>query len=261
MINWIFPIAGLGTRTKKHGQYKPFIDIAGKTMIERCIDNLRSKFSSEDEFYFVTTDAFNKEFDVERKLFSLLQNFKIKTVILPATPPGQAYSVKAAVDVIENDNMCIVINCDQLTLFDIPQIRLIDVAMPLYFTNHGKSCYVSIDEANNNIIDVREKLMVSYHASSGTFIFGSKQILGECIYYGIDHEKEFQVNNELYLGPCINYLIKYWDAPWDKPKVIPVTTYMKIDLGTDEQIDKYLAYLKTLTINGYSNYESHGHYE
>jgi NDP-sugar pyrophosphorylase family protein len=254
MINWIFPIAGKGTRTKEHGKYKPFIDIQGKMMIERCLDNLRSKFSLDDEFYFVTTEEFKKEFDVTRILRLILFEYKVKVIVVPETPPGQAFSVKYAVDKIENNNTCIIVNCDQLTLFDLPaSINKCDVLMPLYFTNHGKSCYVEIN--NTGLITlIVEKELVSNYASSGTFIFGSKNLLENCIDWGIDGLKPFV--KELYLGPCINYVnVSHIGM------VIPITTYMKIDLGTDEQIEKYLTYLKTLRINSFSNYETVGHYE
>jgi NDP-sugar pyrophosphorylase family protein len=263
MINWIFPIAGLGTRTKQHGKYKPFIDIQGKTMIERCIDNLRSKFSPEDEFYFVTTKAYEEEFSVTKTLRILLFEYKVKVIVVPETPPGQAYSVKWASDAIgaqDNDNICIVINCDQLTLFDMPlEMKPTDIVMPLYFTNHGKSCYVELNKAKTRIIEVQEKALISCYSSSGTFIFGSRMILADCLDWGINNEDKISVNNELYLGPCINYATgQFWAIA---PQVIPITTYMKIDLGTDEQIEKYLAYLKTLRINAFSQYETVGHYE
>jgi NDP-sugar pyrophosphorylase family protein len=271
MINWIFPIAGKGTRTKQHGKYKPFIDIAGKTMIERCIDNLRSKFCADDEFYFITTKAFEEEFQVTRTLRMLLFEYKVKVIVVPETPPGQAYSVKWAADSIclNNNNACIIVNSDQLTLFDLPDtIGKNDVLMPLYFTNSGKSCYVELDSTWTCIVRIKEKELISCYASSGTFIFGSANLLYECITWGINHEEEISKNGELFLGPCINYISSAFKQWWSNPEhsgipahIIPLTTYMKIDLGTDEQIEKYLTYLKTLRINSFSNYESVGHYE
>ena len=259
MINWIFPIAGKGTRTQEHGKFKPFIDIQGKTMIERCLDNLRSKFSPEDEFYFVTTQAFEEEFNVTKTLKSILSEYKVNVIVVIATPRGQALSVRIAVNEIENDNPCIIINCDQLTLFDLPDpIRKLCVYMPIYFTNHGKSCYVNIDIENDTICDIQEKELISNYASSGTFIFGSTQLLRESITWYYEKSND---TDELYLGPCINYVAQYLDVPWEPAYVIPITTYMKIDLGTDEQIEKYLKYLNTLRINSFSNYQSHGYNE
>ena len=263
MINWIFPIAGLGTRTKQHGKFKPFIDIQGKTMIERCLDNLRSKFSADDKFYFVTTKAFEDEFSVTKTLRIMLFENKVKVIVVPETPPGQAYSVKWAVDSIcaqNNNNLCIVVNCDQLTLFDLPDIvKETEIFMPLYFTNHGKSCYVTLNTMGTRILDIKEKELISCHASSGTFIFGSADLLSKCITWGIEHESEISKNSELFLGPCINYAIERLHQPLAL-KVTPLTTYMKIDLGTDEQIEKYLLYLKTLRFNAFQ-FETVGHYE
>lgn len=260
MTNWIFPIAGKGTRTQEHGKFKPFIDIAGKMMIERCIDNLRSKFSKDDEFYFVTTKAFEKEFNVTEIMTRVLREYSVTVIKTESTPPGQAYSVRYAVNAIlnadrdkDNDNPCIVVNCDQLTLFDMPDILLKHVVfMPIYFTSHGKSCYVQIRTDVNRITNIEEKKLISNYASSGTFIFGSVTLLKNCINWGIDYVRP---TTELYLGPCINYVIEN-----RRGHVIPITTYMKIDLGTDEQIEKYLKYLDTLRFNSYYP-ETHGHYE
>ena len=53
-MNWIFPIAGFGTRTSKLGSYKPLIEIIPNySIIKMCLLGLKSMFTKEDDLFFI----------------------------------------------------------------------------------------------------------------------------------------------------------------------------------------------------------------
>ncbi len=54
-FNIVIPMAGLGTRFEEKGytDKKPFIDVNGKPMIQRVIENLDVEFDSKYEFILI----------------------------------------------------------------------------------------------------------------------------------------------------------------------------------------------------------------
>ena len=66
MINIVIPMAGTGSRFQKAGykKPKPFIDVNGKMMIERVLDNLKIK---DAKFTLIVRNEFMKSEEVAMK--------------------------------------------------------------------------------------------------------------------------------------------------------------------------------------------------
>lgn len=225
-MNWIFPIAGKGSRLKSLGSFKPFIKIKNRTIIEWFLKNLKKKINKNDTLYFITTYEFEKKNKVELKIRKILKKIncycKVNITFLEKTPNGPALTIYNLIKKLKGNNPCIIINADQVIDFHIPKKISVDkVYIPIHFNTHGKSSYVNINK-KGKVTKILEKKLISYNASSGVYIFGSVKILKK--FYDKYNFKKFKT--EINLSNIINNYLKY-----DKKNVEPLKTFLKYDLG------------------------------
>ena len=68
-MNWIFPIAGFGTRTSKLGEYKPLIEVfENQSILKICLSGLKTMFNPEDVFVFICSEEQSSRFNVREKI-------------------------------------------------------------------------------------------------------------------------------------------------------------------------------------------------
>jgi UDP-N-acetylglucosamine diphosphorylase / glucose-1-phosphate thymidylyltransferase / UDP-N-acetylgalactosamine diphosphorylase / glucosamine-1-phosphate N-acetyltransferase / galactosamine-1-phosphate N-acetyltransferase len=234
-MNWIFPIAGKGKRVKKLAKFKPFLEIDKKKIIQLFFENIKHKINNKDILYFITTNEFEKKFNVKENLKKILLNIKINNKIhvklVSKTPKGPAITVKNILKRLkDNNNSCIIVNTDQIIDFELPQnIKKNKIYVCIYFNNTNSSSYVRLDE-NNKITNIEEKKIISYFASSGVYIFGSVKILKYCY----DKYNFNIIKNEVNMSNIINnFLVKF------NKKAEPLKTYLKYDLGNINSVKYY----------------------
>ena len=113
-MNILFPIAGLGTRFKKHGYSdpKPFIDFNGKPLIEWSISSLKLPGK-----YYIVTNGLDEKYikilnEIKDRYFLDLEVLDIKM-----STRGQAETCFTAIEKfkINLDDPLIITNCDQFT--------------------------------------------------------------------------------------------------------------------------------------------------
>lgn len=247
-MNWIFPIAGFGTRTKGLGEYKPFIEIdPGLSIIKVCLTGLRSMFKDGDTFTFISTKQHEVKYNVTNKIFSIMSDIKpeqvfcsfvgrcdTKVYLLDETPPGQALTLLQGLsphkqmwpDEVVN-RPTIVVNPDQFVMFDISTIKQDIPAVGVYFNNGDNSCFFDIDLFSTKVNEIKEKEKISSYASSGIFYFPNINVLLKAVRWGI--ENNVVTNGELYLSSCLNYFseIHYFK------------TDIKFDLGNFDNIKRF----------------------
>ena len=243
-MNWIFPIAGKGKRTKSLGKFKPFVEINNKKIFEWCIQGIKNYINNKDTLYFITTKEFEKNFSVKKKIKKILLKNGIKSkvlfVILEKTPNGPGFTVKNILPYLKKNKPCIIINSDQYINFDLPKkIFSNKIYLPIYFNAHGKSSYVQINQ-KVEINKIVEKKQISFYGSSGVYIFGSSSLL-KFSYKNFDIK--ILKKRELNISNLIDNLIKKYET-----KVYPIKTFCKFDLGDVSSIKKFkkLFYLKNL---------------
>lgn len=233
-MNWIFPLAGKGSRTNKLGNFKPFIIINNYTLIDFFFFSLSDKLRPEDHLFFITTKEFENRFQFKNKINQILKFHKVKSKkffkLIDVTPNGPAYTISNIINEIKNNSPCIVINGDQFIDFPLPNlIKKNSIYMPIHFNNHGKSSYVKINR-KSEITSITEKKLKSFYASSGVYIFGSSKLFRKVI----NLIKFIKKNNEINMSDVINYYIKVY-----KKKAYPVQTFAKYDLGNLESIKSF----------------------
>lgn len=232
---WILPLAGKGTRTNTLSEFKPFVNVNNKTIIEWFFIGIKNKIKKGDNIFFITTNYFEKKFDFKRKIKLILKKKKIKVKIffkfINETPNGPAYTVYSIYNEIKKSKEpCIVINSDQYIDFEFPKIiKETEIYLPIHFNNHGNSSYVKIDK-KGKILRILEKKLISNYASSGAYIFGSVNLFKKIIRF----IKIIKIKNEINMSELINIYLKKNNKCGNT-----LSTLAKYDLGNVKDVKNF----------------------
>ena len=204
----ILPMAGNGQRFFDAGYDlpKPLIDIKGKPMFARVIENL---WVINAQLTCIVRQDHVNDYEIDKRILEHYPDANI--IIIPGTTEGAACTVRLATNVLGGEPM-IVANCDQLMRWDPKEFyEKIDTNLypggliPVFTPNHNepKHSYCEVDKYGN-LLQLKEKEIISDIATVGVYYFGdeSKWIKA--------HEKQMdandRTNNEFYLAPTYNYL-------------------------------------------------------
>jgi len=209
MINIVLPIAGRGSRFVEKGYTlpKPLIPVHGVPMIEVVVNNIKP--NREHQFTFLVLKEHLDKFDMEETLKRVAPGCNIITV--DQVTEGAACTVLLARDIINNDDELMLANSDQWVDIDVNDY-LESYAAPEYsglimtmWADHPKWSYVGFDK-DGSIDRVVEKEVISNEATVGIYNFkkGSDFVSAAEEMIAADD----RVNNEFYVAPAYNYLIK-----------------------------------------------------
>lgn len=227
-MQWVFPMAGRGSRVASLGDFKPFIKICERMIIEWCLLGLIPQFTKEDSFYFIVTQAQGNEYRVEETLQDIFNRIfpypppALKVINVAEIPSGPACTVSHALDLIDSQNPVTICNPDQYIRYKrFDPIPKNDGAMVLYCSTSPKSSYAVITDGL--IQHTAEKKVLSTNASAGVYIFGSGFLLQQSLNRAILQED--RINGEYYIAPVMNQILTAGG------KVHPIPCYTKLDLG------------------------------
>ncbi|MDD3014531.1 MAG: hypothetical protein PHC34_12585 [Candidatus Gastranaerophilales bacterium] len=227
---WIIPMAGNGTRTKDFGEFKPFIEVAGKKILNWLLKSIKINFGRDDRIIFITTKYFAEKYEVESQINEILLkeniNLDFNLVISATTPPGPSASVYTAKDYIDN-NPTIIVNSDQYVHFNLPvNISPNSGYLPVNTDFGNTKSYVLVE--NGIITRVVEKSNISNIASAGIYMVSNGFDLISSI--ETQFKERLMYKEEFFVGPALNYLIN------NKYTFYPIPVSAKYDLGNIEQI-------------------------
>jgi UDP-N-acetylglucosamine diphosphorylase / glucose-1-phosphate thymidylyltransferase / UDP-N-acetylgalactosamine diphosphorylase / glucosamine-1-phosphate N-acetyltransferase / galactosamine-1-phosphate N-acetyltransferase len=237
----VIPMAGEGSRFQKAGydKPKPFIDVAGKPMIVRVLENLEIK---NTEYILIGRE---EHFQKEKETIEYIKNkYNTKFITLNYLTEGTACTVLHARKYINNDEMLLIANSDQIVDIDINdfifdcQDRELDGSILTFIDDekNPKWSFAKID-GNDLVTEVKEKSPISKYATVGIYLFTKGKYF---VNYAIDMIiANDRVNNEFYTCPVYNYAIK------DKKKIGIYNIERKLmhGIGTPEDLNKYLEYI------------------
>lgn len=207
-LNIVIPMSGKGSRFRDAGYTvpKPFIPILGKPMIELVVNNLKP--ARPHQFIFLCLQEHIEKFKLDEYLTELSPNSVV--VSIPEVTKGAACTVLHAKHLIDNDKPLMIANSDQwINIFIDDYLHAVDKSNSdgLIMTMHAndpKWSYLRFE--NGNICEVVEKKVVSNEATVGIYnFFRGRDFVSaaeEMIKYNL------QVNNEFYVAPSYNQLIK-----------------------------------------------------
>jgi dTDP-glucose pyrophosphorylase len=210
MINIVIPMAGAGSRFSKEGykKPKPFIDVEGKPMIVRVLENL----SYKDARYILI--ARREHLEQENQLVKEIQEqFNVLFLPIEKLTEGTASTVLYARKYINNQEPLLIANSDQIIDIDISkfiddaQKRELDGSM-LTFIDKDRDPKWSFAKLNNQnmVIEVQEKVAISEFATVGIYLYSQgSHYVNAALDMIIENDR---VNGEFYTCPTYNYAIK-----------------------------------------------------
>lgn len=234
MINIVIPMAGRGSRFSKAGYEmpKPLIDVAGKTMIERVIDNIKPE--SEHRFVFICQKEHMEKYALDEKLRSAAPGCEI--VPIEYITEGAACTVLLAESFIDNEEELMIANSDQYVDIDINEyLKMIGDKDGLIMTmpaDDPKWSFIKYDK-DGFVTMVREKEVISDQATVG--IYNYKKGSDFVKYARQMIEKNIRVNNEFYVAPVYNEMI----AGGGRVVYYDIGKAMH-GLGTPEDLEQFL---------------------
>jgi beta-phosphoglucomutase-like phosphatase (HAD superfamily)/dTDP-glucose pyrophosphorylase len=230
--NILIPMAGSGSRFFNAGYKdpKPLIDVDGKPMIQRVVENI----GIPGKYIFIVQAEHYEKYNLELALTKLVPGCKI--IQVNEVTDGAARTALFAKEYIDNSKPLIIANSDQLLDWDSSKFmsQLLELGcdgnMALFLANEDKWSYAKIQ--NNRIIGVAEKVVISNNASTG--IYGWARGFDYVKYAEQMIDKNIRVNSEFYICPVYNEAIQ------DNKRILPIFVDTMHGLGTPEDLERFL---------------------
>jgi len=231
----LIPMAGEGSRFAKEGYTfpKPLIDVKGKPMIQKVVENL--DFVSE-YIFLVRKEHINRYAGMMDTL-ERITNGSCKIVEVDSLTEGAACTALLAKEFINNDEDLLIANSDQFIEYQrqnfISMRSMTDVDAIVWTFNavHPKWSFVKTN-ARGFITEVAEKKPISDIATCGIYWYRKGSDFVKYAEQMI--EKDIRVNNEFYIAPVYNELIK------DNKSLVPFYVHKMWGLGTPEDLRNFL---------------------
>ena len=222
----LIPMAGEGSRFSKEGYIfpKPLIDVDGKPMIQRVVENL----DFDCEYIFLVRNKHLQKYDGLVDTLKRITNSRMKIVPVSELTEGAACTALLAKNFINNDEELLIANSDQIIEYEICNFKMlrdltnVDGIVWSFNDVHPKWSYVKTN-SRGFVTEVAEKKPISNIATCGIywyrkgrdFVSSAEQMI----------EKNLRVNNEL-----IN----------DGKALIPFYVHKMHGIGTPEDLNNYL---------------------
>jgi NDP-sugar pyrophosphorylase family protein len=239
-MNIVIPMAGMGSRFAKAGfeKPKPFIDVMGKPMISRVLDNLYYP----DARYILIGRKEHLEQE-EELVAEISSKYNATFIAIDQLTEGTACTVLFSRAMINTDEPLLIANSDQLVDCSIEDFindcvdRKLDGSI-LTFTDLELNPKWSFAKTNEDglVEEVQEKVAISEFATIGIYLFmKGRDFVDGTIDMLINNDR---VNNEFYTCPVYNYLIK----DGKRIGIYNIEFSQMHGLGTPEDLEKYLKY-------------------
>ena len=231
----LIPMAGEGSRFSKEGYTfpKPLIDVDGKPMIQRVVENL----DFDCEYIFLVRNKHLQKYDGLVDTLKRITNSRMKIVPVSELTEGAACTALLAKNFINNDEELLIANSDQIIEYEICNFKMlrdltnVDGIVWSFNDVHPKWSYVKTN-SRGFVTEVAEKKPISNIATCGIywyrkgrdFVSSAEQMI----------EKNLRVNNEFYIAPAYNELINKGKA------LIPFYVHKMHGIGTPEDLESYV---------------------
>lgn len=233
----LIPMAGEGSRFVKEGYTfpKPLIDVNGKPMIQKVVENL----DFDCEYIFLVRKEHVEKYSGLLDTLSRITNNRCSTVVVGSLTEGAACTALLAEQFIDNEDDLLIANSDQILEYQIQNFNLLknntdfDGIVFTFNAVHPKWSFVKTN-SRGFVTEVAEKKPISNIATCGIywyrrgsdFVKYAKQMI----------EKDIRVNEEFYIAPVYNELIE------DGKLLVPFYVNRMHGIGTPEDLKSYLDY-------------------
>lgn len=232
-MNVLIPMAGAGSRFEQAGYTfpKPLIDVNGKPMIQRVVENL----NIDATHIFIVQKSHYEKYSLKHTLRLISPNCKI--VQVEGMTEGAACTTLLAKKLINNNEPLVLANSDQHVDWDSNQFMYssmaddIDASILTFHSTHPKWSYAKLNE-DGFVTEVAEKKPISNNATVGIYFWKKGSDYVRCAEKMI--EKNIRVNNEFYVCPVYN------EALIEGARVKTFHVDKMWGLGTPEDLDTFL---------------------
>lgn len=233
IMNIVIPMAGAGSRFQKSGYEfpKPLIDVGGKPMIQRVVDNI----NINARYIFIVQKEHREKYNLDMMFKLFVPEFKV--VETEGVTQGAACTILLAKEHINNDEPMLLVNSDQLVEWNSNdfmykmQEHKSDGCILTFTSTHPMYSFAKVNE-NNVVTEVAEKNPISDQATVG-FYYWSKG--SDFVKYAEQMiQKNVRVNNEFYSCPVYNEAIQ------DGKTITAYHVDKMWPLGTPDQLLYYL---------------------
>lgn len=205
-LNVLILASGAGSRMRSKYQLpKPLIDVNGKSMIHRVVENL----NIDATFTFAVQEEHCINYNLEAYLNLIAPNCNI--VKVKELTEGAACSALLAKEFINNDKQLLIANSDQIVEWDSASFMYSMISQNLdgqiltfHKENDPKWSYVKLDN-DGFVVDLQEKKPISNNATVGIYAFRKGSEFVAAAEQMIS--KNIRTNNEFYLAPVYNEMI------------------------------------------------------
>lgn len=235
----VIPMAGRGSRFERAGftNPKPLIDVKGKPMIQRVIENI----GVSGEYIFLALKEHVEKYELGRLLPEFCGDNKCTIVEVNSVTEGAACTVLLAKNLINNNEELLLANSDQLVICNrswnqkefLQTMHALnaDGGILTFEATESKWSFAKLDEVGR-VTEVAEKKPISNHATVGIYYFKS----GKLFVTGAEKmiEKNIRTNNEFYVCPVYNELIAM------NKLILSHPVSKMCGIGTPEDLELYL---------------------
>jgi len=231
----LIPMAGEGSRFKKQGYQfpKPLIDVNGKPMIQRVVENL----DYDAQYIFLARKDHFEIYDGLRGTLKEITNNNCEIILVDSLTEGAACTALLAKEFIDNDEELLIANSDQIIDYNSENFiylkNLTDVDAIVFTFNavHPKWSFVKVN-SRGYVTEVAEKNPISNIATCGIYWYRRGSDFVKMAEQMV--EKDVRVNNEFYIAPVYNELIS------ENKTLIPFYVNKMWGIGTPEDLKTYL---------------------
>jgi NDP-sugar pyrophosphorylase family protein len=208
VLNIVIPMAGRGSRFAKAGYIlpKPLIPVLGQPMVELVTRNLAS--SKPHRFIFICQPEHESTYQLRARLHAIAPDCEI--VFTDGVTEGAACSVLLAARLIDTSNPLLIANSDQYVDIDIDgflqdaEHRRLDGSIMTMPADDPKWSFARLG-ASGLVEEVREKVVISHHATVGIYLFARGAEFVAAATNMIRRDE--RVKGEFYVAPVYNDLI------------------------------------------------------
>lgn len=238
-MNIVIPMAGLGSRFAKAGfiNPKPLIDVMGKPMIVRVLENL-----SYPEAHYILIARNEYLAQTKQAIASLLPNIQISFIGIDKLTEGSVCTILYARKYINNTTPLLIANTDQIIDCDIANFiqdckqRNLEGSILTFEDKELNPKWSFAKVENDLVVEVREKEAISKYATVGIYLFMKGHIfVDSAIDMIVANER---VNNEFYTCPVYNYAIK----EGAKIGIYNIDSRAMHGIGTPQDLEIYKAH-------------------
>jgi dTDP-glucose pyrophosphorylase len=229
-------MAGRGSRFEEQGytDKKPFIDVNGKPMIHRVIENLGMEFDKEYMFILICLQEDYDKYDFTQ-FEKVIGHNSYDVVILDDITEGAAQTILQAKDLINDDTPLMTMNSDQLVDWDIERLfemcEQFDGVIPCFY-GEGNAWSYARTLNNGYVQEVAEKKQISKYATAGYYYWKKGS---DFVKYAEQMIKDnSRTNGEFYVAPVYNWAVR------DGKRVGVFMVDKCYSLGTPEDLQEYL---------------------